>query len=148
MKKSILELEWSSCSCETCQKKCRERTCWPTPEEAQAIIRAGLGDRLMYDYWVGDASDGGDIGLLSPAIVGYEGKTAPFIPFGPCTFLTDDDLCELHDPGMKPIEGRLSSCKDGETSQGLHWQVAELWNNAEGQAIVREWEKGIDELGD
>jgi len=141
MSRNILELEWSACSCKICQKKCEERPCWPTPDEARAIIHAGLGSRLMYDYWASDGFDGGDIELLSPAIIGYEGENAPFWPFGPCTFLTDDNLCELHILDMKPIEGRLTSCKNGETPDNLHWRVAELWNDVQGQGIVKEWKK-------
>lgn len=43
--------------------------------------------------------------LLSPAIVGLEGRTVTGNETGPCTFYKNG-LCEVHD--RKPIEGRLS----------------------------------------
>ena len=128
----------SVCACETCQDMCMRRPCWPSPEEAQALINNGYGARLMFDYWVGGGFDGGDIHLLSPAIVGCEGGRAPFFPEGKCTFLTKDNLCELHSLGLKPIEGRVASCKG--TTYNLHGDVAELWNNSESRSVVERWE--------
>ena len=128
----------SVCSCATCQDMCRRRPCWPSPKEAQALINKGYGARLMYDYWVGDGYDGGDIKLLSPAIVGSEGGRAPFWPEGQCTFFTEAGLCELHSLGLKPIEGRAASCKG--TADNLHRDVAELWNHPEARSVVERWE--------
>ena len=45
----------SECACGGCSQMCT-RPCWPTPEEARRLIRAGLGDRLMLDYWGGVVS--------------------------------------------------------------------------------------------
>ena len=127
----------STCACEKCKNMCRERPCWPSPQEAQKLIDSGYSNRLMYDYWVGDGRTGSDIGIISPAIVGYEGKAAPSWSMGRCTFLTKDDLCELHDKGLKPIEGRVAD-HTGQLS-GLHGEVAFLWNNGYGEGIVKKW---------
>ncbi len=113
------------CTCHVCQAMCQQRPCWPTPDEAIAIIDAGFGPRLMLDYWAGDENTHRDI--LCPAIVGYERRGAPYWPRGRCTFLTSDNLCELHDLGLKPHEGRLASCDSTLTPPDLHADTALLW---------------------
>ena len=135
---SVVSGEDSVCSCSKCGEMCN-RPCWPTPDEAQKLIEAGYGDRLMLDYWVGDGYAGGDIRLISPANQGYEGKMAPSWPQGACTFYKDG-LCGLHDLGLKPIEGRRATCPTkGEQPGHLHREVAETWNNPDSQTFTREW---------
>jgi hypothetical protein len=108
---------------------CKDRPCWGTPEDIKKIIDAGFRDRLMFDYWSGDP----DIYMLAPALVGYEGKNAPWWPNGKCTFLDQNDRCELHDLNLKPLEGRVACCPDkrvgGESHRKLHYDVAMTWNN-------------------
>lgn len=113
---------------------CETRPCWPTPDEAKAIIEAGLGDRLMLDYW---ESDDGPINIVSPAIQGRESDHAPFFPHGQCTFLKGG-RCELHDLGLKPVEGRLAH-HDGRGGEALHEAVAESWRNEQSQAFADTW---------
>ena len=131
---------YDGCTCSACINMCKSRPCWPEPAEAQAIIKAGLGHRLMRDYWIGDGPNDNDIQLLSPAIQGYEGKYAPFFPHGTCTFLSDADLCQLHDLGLKPREGREAWCAESgiPTPPKLHWQVAMTWNNPAAQAFAND----------
>jgi len=131
------KFEESICSCYACKKACKERPCWPTPKETQALIDKGFGARLMRDYWVGDGPNGEDIKIVSPAIVDNEHDNAPLLPFGRCTFLNANDLCELHDLGLKPFEGRVSSCKS--SHNGLHEFVAKTWNCVEGLQLVKKW---------
>lgn len=127
------------CSCETCKAMC-QRPCWPSPDEAQKLIDVGYGPRLMNDYWVGGGPDGDNIELLCPALKGYEGKSTPYSPRGKCTFQDEAGLCKLHDLGLKPIEGRLASCKheDGEGHR-IHEDTAMTWNNPEAQQKVKDW---------
>lgn len=56
-----------------------------------------------------------------------------------CTFQTTNGMCELHDKGLKPLEGRLAhhSLNAGD----LHFEVAQLWDNKKGQEIVEKWKK-------
>ena len=96
---------------------------------------AGLGHRLMRDYWVGGGHDDGDIHLVCPATPGYEQKMAQFFPSDGCTFQRTDGLCELHDLGLKPIEGRLALCGE-RTPKDMHFEVAQLWNNPEAQELA------------
>jgi hypothetical protein len=93
----------------------------------------------MLDYWVGDGRDGGNINIVSPAIIGYEGRNSPWWPNGQCTFLDPDGLCELHDLKLKPFEGRISSCKDDSDDNDLHWATAKTWNNLKAQKVVNKW---------
>lgn len=127
-------------SCKPCVTMCETRPCWPTPDESQALINAGFSERLMDDYWAGGGGvdEDEDVHLLAPAIVGREGLSAPFWPNGRCTFLTNDGLCELHDLGLKPSEGKIASCVT-EVSDGLHKAVAFEWNNPESQKLVQIW---------
>lgn len=137
--------DWQACSCEDCVAMCKNRPCWPSPEEAKKLIELGYGDRLALDYWVGEGDDGlGELGetihIVSPAIVGREGRNAPFWPTGRCTFLTDDNKCELHDI-CKPMEGRLQIHENStEQARGIHRDVASLWDTQEGRSVVHLWE--------
>jgi len=124
----------SVCSCDTCKNMCIHRPCWPTPEESSDLIDAGYGNRLMYDWWV---LPGGEIPIISPAIVGYENQRAPLFPTGRCTFLTKENLCELHDIGLKPFEGRMSNCKN--LKSDLHKVVSKFWDCETGSVVVKKW---------
>jgi hypothetical protein len=140
----------SVCACSTCQNMCERRPCWTTPKEAQAIIDAGLGDRLMRDYWVGnplrDGYSKGDTSLLVPAIAGYESRDCPegnfFVgPEGRCTFLTRAGRCELHDKGLKPSEGRKAIHDGGfETGKNVHRLCAATWATAKARKLVTDWQ--------
>ena len=124
----------TTCSCETCADACLMRPCWATPEEVEALLEAGYGDRLWVDYW----ADAENIYLLSPAGSGYEGGHAPSWPEGSCTFLTDDGLCELHDKGLKPSEGRKTGHQSDPDVRkvNIHKLIADTWDTPEGRALI------------
>lgn len=125
--------ESDPCSCEICVRMCETRPCWGTPEDIEKIINAGFGKRLMLDYWC----DTPDINLLCPAIVGYENKNAPFWPNGRCTFLNEKGLCELHDLGLKPTEGKVAI--HGKKDEDTHYEVAKTWKNEKGKILIKLW---------
>jgi len=129
------------CSCDACKQACVERPCWPSPRDAKKLMEAGYSKRLMLDYWVGGGPGGEDIFLVSPAIIGSEGRRAPRFPFGQCTFYTKAGLCKLHKPKLKPLEGRVVSCKH--QSPNIHFHVAQLWNNKAGRALVKVWKRKV-----
>lgn len=135
--KSVL-VPLESCTCDVCKDMC-QRPCWPTPSEAKKIIDAGFGHRLMEDYWI----DGqvGHVNILCPALSGYENKTAPFWPSGKCTFQDKNGLCELHDLGLKPIEGRVADCRKMNKKHNLHEMMMIAWNNREAENLVSDWKK-------
>lgn len=131
---SIFDVEPTVCDCEVCRRFCKHRPCWPTPEEALAIMAAGYGNRLMLDYWVGSPNTE----LVCPAIVGHEGTDAPSWPKGQCNMQDDDGLCVLHDAGLKPIEGRIAHHSTGWPENG-HEETAMLWDTKEGRTVVERW---------
>jgi hypothetical protein len=137
--------------CSSCVHMCESRPCWPTPEEALVLIERGHGDRLMLDYWSGsfcdcgqddhsDCVSGDDVMILSPAIVGREGKVAPFWPEGRCTFLTGTGRCELYGT-CQPLEGRVADCRT-DLTYPLHEIVARTWARREAQEVVQRWQAG------
>lgn len=133
----------SQCACDECSAMCKRAPCWGTPEEIQAIIDAGYGDRLMHQWWVGSWSKG-DTQMVQPAIQGHEGGVSPFWPSGPCTFLTADNKCELHDKDLKPMEGRLA-IHTGDPRHATvdeaneHRLVAMTWGDATGRTLYEKW---------
>lgn len=130
----------STCSCKKCAAMCERTPCWPTPDEAQALIAAGFGDRLMTDWWYASPRN---VRMLVPATVGHEGTLAPRVSRllgenkGPCSFLTADKKCELHSLGLKPLEGRVAihatSYRDfevqDEISDAVREHIVGLWRN-------------------
>ena len=142
MTTTLKDIPDSTCSCERCQRMCEERPCWSTPKEASALIKAGYGDRLWLDFWAGGFGDDylDDVNILAPAAVGSEKAYRPFWPTGRCTFLTDEGLCELHDLGLKPTEGRKASCAEShDKAMVLHEAVARTWDDEAAQHLVGEW---------
>lgn len=141
-KVSLLQLPETVCACEKCVAICLKRPCWGLPSEIRKLFEAGYGFRLMQDYWARVVEP--DISIISPAMVGYEGKRAPFWPDGRCTFLTEDNLCELHVPGLKPIEGRLAYHTDEKKAEpNIHKMVAMEWKSLEGQSVVNRWKEVV-----
>lgn len=124
-----------NCQCSKCVNMCRSNPCWPTPDEARALITAGFADRLMTDWWEAYPDD---ILLLCPASRGSEGTRAPELDNisdlfagwskGACVFLTEANLCELHDLGLKPLEGKMAMHDStAEECQTTREHIVELW---------------------
>jgi hypothetical protein len=128
-----------SCACKRCSNLCKRISCMGTPQEILALINAGYAERIR------------------PAINlrRFPGYTLPdrmllFIPLydpqlGSCTFLKND-LCTLHDRGLKPIEGRLSDCKTTEMPADkieLPLAVLLTWLREENKQTIRIITKAI-----
>lgn len=138
MTSKLSTLKETSCDCEECRSMCH-RPCWGTPKELKRLIDAGYSDRLMKDYWT--EANGERTEILSPALKGHEKQGAPFFPRSEkgCTFWKDG-LCELHDLGLKPSEGRLahhSTSHDKECT--LHDEIHQTWDSDEGRALCATW---------
>jgi hypothetical protein len=134
----ISSLKESECKCIFCIQMCTTRPCWPLPEEAYSLISAGYANRLMADYW--DIPSSKKF-IIAPALEGWEGMVAPFNPLGRCAFLTADNLCELHGAGLKPIEGRIASCRPQISGYELHKEIAKKWDSNFGRMVVKKWFK-------
>lgn len=96
----------ASCRCIGCKNACATKPGWFAPGEPEALAKA-LGitfEELFETKLMVDSIDvaGERVFVLSPAIVGFEGKAAPSRP-GECVFLDADDLCSIHQEG-KPAE--------------------------------------------
>jgi hypothetical protein len=113
----------TSCSCEKCKSQCNI-PCLGTPEDIFKLIAAGYENRLMEADW-----DAGRImgvtdkryRIISPL---YDDKKKS------CTFLTNG-LCELHNLGLKPTEGKLShhsmTTENFDPKKSISWNVIKEW---------------------
>jgi len=140
---TIPKLKETSCTCKECVGMCKKRPCWGTPEEIENLIDMGFAHRLMRDYWVGRFAGykEGDIDIISPAIVGYCGLSAPSRPTGRCTFLNNEDRCEIYK--FRPVEARVAS-HDQEIS--IHANVAMEWDTYTGRRVAGKWRSEIDSV--
>ncbi|MCE8595707.1 hypothetical protein [Bacteroides fragilis] len=120
-----------SCKCEICQAQCRRTPCIGTPQDIQALIKAGYKDKLSFTLW----SVGFILGKIDFGIPMIQPKQTP----SGCVFFKDG-LCELHDLGLKPTEGKLSHHTIGmdnlDFSMFLGWNVAKEWMNRENSAVI------------
>ena len=123
------------CDCNHCKQMCYGRSCWGTITQIKKIIDAGYGNKLMLDYY---SFNDRNIDILVPAMVGYEEGRAPFWPEGKCSMLDKNDLCILHDKGLKPIEGKLASCKNTDNFID-HENFAKHWDTIRGQYLIENW---------
>lgn len=130
----------SVCRCHQCQNQCRT-PCLGTPDDIRRLIEAGYAHRLKATLWY----VGVVLGKLSYPIPMVQ---AIVDDNGWCTFRRDDGLCELHDLGLKPTEGRLShhsiSRESFSFSKSLSYNVAKEWlvedNYASVESIIKSLE--------
>jgi hypothetical protein len=126
----------TSCTCAKCVSMCYHVPCWPTPEEVDRITKAGFGGRLVKiqnDYYTDYP-----VFLLTPATVGNEGKPTDSrfadSRFGKCTFLKND-RCELHNLGLKPLEGRTATHETSKDSDPVRKYILSLWAEKANQKV-------------
>lgn len=121
----IARLSWSqpnSCSCEKCRNMCHV-PCLGTPEDIEKLVDAGYTSRLQPTEWL----VGKLVGLTNRSITMIQ----PRQERGWCTFY-HNGLCELHDKGLKPTEGRLAyhtvqDPRQLDLSKNEAWLVAKEW---------------------
>lgn len=135
MKLSIQETE---CDCQKCSYMCHA-PCTGTPEDMEAIMDAGYGNRLMYDDWPSSKCDD----IIKPALKGYEGKMSPWetSSFSGCTFWKDGK-CELHSLGLKPTLAKLviHDQSDEEHDQIVNF-ISHSWKKEEAKKTIERWKK-------
>lgn len=113
------------CKCKLCKQQCHT-PCLGTPQDILRLIEAGYKDRLAPTDWY--------VGI----IMGVTEMSIPMVQAKQegdwCTFYKDG-LCELHDAGLKPTEGRLSHhsirIDNFKPSKSIAWNVAKEWLNEE-----------------
>lgn len=117
----------SECKCYTCASHCKKTPCIGTPEDMEKLVNAGYSNRLAAVGW--------GVGKL----YGITDKIIPIIAprfdveKGSCTFF-NDGLCELHEKGLKPTEGKLSS----HTTETFS-SIEEFKKNSIAWSIIKYW---------
>jgi hypothetical protein len=129
------------CACEKCQAMCASSTCLPTPAEARELVRRGYGSRLATYRFEPDPQK---LSFVGPAPAGMEGaRDLPHTRTGPCTFF-HGGRCDLHNPGLKPLEGRLAHHTRHWVPVRLH--VAEHWRGKQFESVCAMLERAVPEL--
>lgn len=122
----------TECTCPQCRTQCRT-PCLGTPDDILRIILAGYKDRLAPTMW----GVGMVLGRLPYPVPMVQARGID----GYCTFFRDG-LCELHDLGLKPTEGRLShhtiTQENLEFSRSLTWNVAREWLDKRNISVTKE----------
>lgn len=117
----------SFCKCNRCKTQCFH-PCLPTPEDVEKLINNGFGDKLMLIDWTGALNAGWlnkSVLMITPKLKSDDSS---------CIFF-ENGLCQLHDLGLKPTEGKLSHHSttqlnfNPKKSIGLH--VAKEWIDVE-----------------
>lgn len=120
----------SECACTRCKNMCRIAPCIPDPAGAQKLIDAGYKDKLELGWY---SSTLYDESFDWPCI-----KPIKKEDYSACIFFNDEGLCDLHDKGLKPIEGQLAihDIKDS----GLRKWICFSWVSKEGIAVMKQFE--------
>src|SRR5580658_5289718 len=142
--KPLSEIPSTECSCRICRNMCK-RPCWGTPEDIEKLIEAGHGGKLMLDYYFNSPRENDHTTfLLAPALKGYEGKCAPYVPHteAGCTFWKYGK-CVLHNNKLKPLGGKLAHHSQNNM---INEQVMSTWETDKGKYLVKQWcgERGIE----
>jgi hypothetical protein len=87
----------TKCKCQECKLQCRA-SCLGTPADLQKLIDAGHIDKLQKYVYNSPYA-------LRERITIFRIKHS--VETGSCVFFVDG-LCQLHDAGLKPTEGKLS----------------------------------------
>ena len=126
-----------SCSCVACKQMCKSTPCLGTPEDILRISKAGFSDKLMETYWAVGLVNGTHnevIPLISPKMIKHKGYA----------FLNENGLCELHDLGLKPYEGKMTNAHQKDIITSLEqlnqlpaYIVANEWNSKNYQNLKR-----------
>lgn len=95
-----IALKIPSCKCDRCMTMCSV-PCLPTVEETDLLIKNGFGLNLMrYNAMAAD--------IIMPAGLNKERVTTIHKGRSGCVFQDGDNMCILHDEGLKPLEARLA----------------------------------------
>lgn len=118
------------CKCAICKQQCHT-PCLGTPQDIERLIDSGYVEKLELTFWM--------VGMM----MGVIGFPVPMLQArkenGYCIFF-HDGLCELHDKGLKPTEGRLSyhstKTDNFKPSKSISWNVAKEWLNEDNIDVI------------
>jgi len=121
-----------------------EIPCWPTPEEANKLLKLGYGHQLCLDHYY-NHNYGPMVWALAPRRIPNKRETPKDLrKYGPglsgCCLQTKEGLCSIHNI-CKPIEGRLASSHINLEDEGhnLRYSVGKMWMTAYGDSIYQRW---------
>lgn len=110
-----------TCTCEHCRKQC-QTPCLGTPQDIWRLMEAGYESQLRLTFW----AVGMLLGKLPVPIIMVQAYQTPH----GCIFW-ENGLCQLHDSGLKPTEGKLShhivTAENLSFENSLSWNVAREW---------------------
>jgi hypothetical protein len=113
------QLKTSECSCDVCKNMCRRTPCLPTPEDVVKLMAAGHKSKLRATIYAGPFTDV-PVRLVAPH---YDEERKA------CAFLDDNNLCILHESGLKPLEGKLANhANEYEQVKNNIQYILNLWN--------------------
>lgn len=99
------KIKISECSCDKCVSMCKTAPCLGTPEDIIKLTAFGYGDKIMPTT------------VSSPSALAFFHKPINVwaLEFdkekSQCCMLDDNGKCMLHAKGLKPLEGKLATCK-------------------------------------
>lgn len=131
-----LKVKATECDCEKCSFMCHAPCCG-TPDDMEALMDAGYGNRLMYDGLPGGEK------MVKPALRGFEGQDSPWqtSSVNGCTFWRDG-RCELHSSGLKPSQGKLAIHDQKESDRTEVCEFIERsWRAKKAEKTIKRWEK-------
>lgn len=84
-----------------------------------------------------------DVEFLAGGTPNDKNYRAPFWPTGRCNLLTEDDLCSLHDLGLKPEQGRKACCKNPRSDEDGNLTYVKLWATEKGKQVIEKFKKEV-----
>jgi len=123
----------TECSCDICKSMCKKCPCMGTPADIQKIIDAGLKEKLILNFWPDPKNES----MPLPSV-------APILTKKGCIFHDQRGLCELHDRGLKPTEGKLAI--HNLLDDGLRRAVAYTWISEEGIVVFEQFTKDLSSI--
>lgn len=118
----MLIIPETSCACDVCKQMCKHQACFATPDDVKKLIAAGYKEKLEVKLYHDP--------LLEIDFPVVSGKMVS----GACIFQNSEDLCELHDKGLKPKEGRAAH--HSLVSPRLSAGVAFSWCLGDGEQVM------------
>jgi hypothetical protein len=108
----------NACSCKGCVSMCQRTPCLGTPTDILKLIQAGHKEKIMPTLWA--------------ASIFFGQSPIPMLqiernPVSGCVFLNEQNLCSLHDTGLKPTEGKFASHSPNMKAENLTLTIAKTW---------------------
>lgn len=138
----------TECTCHDCKMMCKQQVCFPTPDDVIKLVEAGYGEKLhlsvvahyrsQLEAVIAIGKFGSDFSKINlvPVIIQQRKKEN-----GSCIFLDENELCQLHNLGLKPTEGKLAIHND--FNSNLRYEIEELWLQPENKHVLTNFEKNF-----